>query len=697
MADYYFNYDTGGDGGAGTIGDPFQTLTKATELFTTAALSGGDRLLFARGVTWPITNDNTNLHLKGSSGSYGNHIYIGPYGGGSDRPVFDLQADVEVYVVGRWSSDADANYVTIEGLELTNGYLTSIVNLWGCHHYKLLDLYVHHSDAAGSPPAEGISIHHNTHHVLVDGCEVAYCQGEGIYIGNTTAADQDDFTRFVRVVGCTLHDNENEGVDLKGMSLACFVVDTRLEDNASGSGYDYTQFNLGGQHHRVYNCKIIGTRGSNRWGMYCFYTYGAETNKGCRYLRVSRCLFLNSGRANYGALMIRGDDNEFSHLTFVGGAGSSVWMTSHQWTGNGAQKLRNSIFHDSAQYAIRFEDSGVALSNYTVDYNFYDENVFPNGGDDAVYHGAARTLTWFQAQSQEAHGLCTAPSWDEMAEVYSPATGWAGIDAGVAAATLQDWNKEYGSSPTGAPDMGWCEDGWNTPHRIFDSNFLTTDDFSGTSGVSLHADAAYYLATGGLVAISDTASRYFQRSSLGPLDFCNARFYFNADGLTMASSDEFTLLELRDGSDNVLARVNLNYNGSNKRIRAGAMADDDSVSYTGYHNIAAGWNQVEISWARSLLPSEDDWGQIELWLNEAEVEAVYDVDNDTRTVDKVYLGAPAGVDAGTSGNLYVDSLMLDEVRILGSVMDAPPSSPVVTHVVTVPVVVTVTETVVVGP
>ena len=76
MADYYFNYDTGGDGGAGTIGDPFQTLTKATELFTTAALSGGDRLLFARGVTWPITNDNTNLHLKGSSGSYGNHIYI---------------------------------------------------------------------------------------------------------------------------------------------------------------------------------------------------------------------------------------------------------------------------------------------------------------------------------------------------------------------------------------------------------------------------------------------------------------------------------------------------------------------------------------------------------------------------------------------------------------------------------------------
>lgn len=74
--DYYFSNE-GNNGGAGTIGDPWQTNAK----FNATTFSGGDRIYFSRGDVF------TGPFVLLGSGSSGNPITIGAYGSGNKPEI----------------------------------------------------------------------------------------------------------------------------------------------------------------------------------------------------------------------------------------------------------------------------------------------------------------------------------------------------------------------------------------------------------------------------------------------------------------------------------------------------------------------------------------------------------------------------------------------------------------------------------
>lgn len=657
MTVYYVDATTGNDGDAGTSEAlAWQTLGKVSTEFANGTFGAGDQILLKRGETWTVTGGASALEIKGSSGSFGNHIYIGPYGTGA-RPVITHSGLTEIWLIGRWGGAA-ANYITIEGLELTDGYKTSMINAWSCAYWILKDLLIHDSDAAGSPPAEGISIHDNSHHIWVMDCEIYNCEGEAVYIGKTTSTPQSDYTRRVTVHNGNFHDNYNEGVDLKGISTSCFVTDCKLEDNAVGAGWDVSQFNLGGRYHRVMNCRIKGAAGANRYGMNFFYTY---STLGCRYIKVDRCLFDSCGGASHAALRYNGHDNQVTNCTFYNSPGEAMWIRSSWPTTTAGQKAYNNIFDTTAGYDVLCE-ANCDKRLFDFDYNDYGD-----GSAGIWYWGASRDLNYVQGTlGQEANGISDDPSFAET-DNFTLDAGSPCVNAGDSAATTWNWKLEYGTgAPSGAVDMGWRENGWPLPERVFHSNFNTLDDFTGSSGVSLTAAARYSGNYGGSISIADTVSKYIYRAALGNLDYLYTRLYFDADNVTMASGDEFTLLEVQDDSSNVLGRVTLSYDGADKRVRAAIIDDADTLHWTGYTVANSGWNQIELFWMRSVYSSHADWGEIILYLNGDMAATVTGINNDSRTADEIWAGAVSGLDAGTSGTLYIDLLTADEVREIGT-------------------------------
>jgi len=621
---FYVDATTGDDADSGLTEElAWETVDKVADELAAGNLGAADQVLFKRGETFPLAGSEW-FRVQGSSGTFRYPIYIGAYGTGA-RPIIEHGGTASLPVLGRYAGDDAANYFVFEDLELDGGFNTAQVDIAKCSYWTFRDCYFH-----GCKEDEniGIGVHvwEDSHHILFEDCESAYHEGEGWYIGDNDTTNK---TRRVILRRCNAHDNYNEGIDIK-FCVGVFVTGCTLEDNAPGGDYDYAQCNLGGRHLRVYNTRITGATDSNRWGLNFFYTY---TYTGCRYVRVDRCLFDGCGGGSYAAVRFDGHNNRISNCTFVDTPGDALWFESTWPEMTNEQRVFNNVFEGTlGSYQV------LCQSNADTRLYEFDNNCYGDGKANPWYwNGSARNIDYVQGTlGYEASAVEAAPSFAEETN-FTLNVGSPCINAGDAAETVWDWNKEYGSSPTGGPDCGWQEYGWPRPHRVFESDFGTVDDFSAVSGVSLASAAAYLGTYGGSVSVTDTSSRYVSRTSLGDLDFLYTRVHVNPANLMMGTGDEFTLLQLRDGSDNVLGRVNVNYSGSVYRVRAGIMADDDSVSYTDYFTLLAGWNHVELWWCRSLYTELGNWGEIELMVNGSWVDHVTDVNNDTRQVDRVYL------------------------------------------------------------
>jgi len=162
--------------------------------------------------------------------------------------------------------------------------------------------------------------------------------------------------------------------------------------------------------------------------------------------------------------------------------------------------------------------------------------------------------------------------------------------------------------------------------------------------------------------------------------------------LTMASGDECLVLALHEGITGYnVVRVNLEYNGSNYRVRAGCVDDSNVMNYTGYHNIAAAdWTEVQIRWYAGHYTGKNN-GFLMVYIDGTLKEVVKDLNNHSVGVDKIRLGTIAEVDAGTSGTLYFDNLTVDWLRYIEA--SEPNSITPPAEVYTVTVVTTVVVTV----
>jgi hypothetical protein len=140
----------------------------------------------------------------------------------------------------------------------------------------------------------------------------------------------------------------------------------------------------------------------------------------------------------------------------------------------------------------------------------------------------------------------------------------------------------------------------------------------------------------------------------------SVKLEINTDDLTMANGDEFIFLQANgSGTGGIAFQVEVQFSLPVTAVRlityddAGAATDA-----TSFYNLASGKNIVLIEWKASTGPGNDD-GEGILSIGGVAQETLSGIDNDTHDVDTYDNGPRSGLDAGTTGTLYIDNIQHD--------------------------------------
>ena len=159
----------------------------------------------------------------------------------------------------------------------------------------------------------------------------------------------------------------------------------------------------------------------------------------------------------------------------------------------------------------------------------------------------------------------------------------------------------------------------------------------------------------GLQAIvDDTAPRYVSDWSPVSLRSYASRFYFDPNSISMASGNSHVLFRALDFAARTAFQIELRSYQGEYQIRAYAPWDSGGSTSTPWLRIHDDLHSIEAIWQASSAEGAMD-GALALWLDGELAASGSGIDNDTRRVDKVDLGAVAGLDSGTSGAYYFDA------------------------------------------
>lgn len=677
MANYFVK--NGGNDAADGLSDAnaWETIKQVSDEFDLSTFAAGDTISFKRGDTFPVAAVANRLNVDTVGGAIGNHIVIGAYDSGA-KPIFQ---GTGVGGPGRAIFVDTVNYITVQDIDIEDMDDGSVFVVESAHHVIIQRIDIH--DITATVFAAGFRIRDDSKIIWILDCTVDTLIGEGIYFGRDDTLDE---TKQCWVNNCLFENCAAEGIELKDTTTEIFVTNCTLRDNGTDENPadDWTQISLGGRFHVIYNCRIEGTAGSNRNGIYSGrYQGGVQTNSG-KFNTIERCLFVNctgNRGAIYAAGGVTGEGNQITNCTFVD-CTDGIYCDA----GAAGYVIRNCIFDGITGFAVNMQ---VAETRYDFDYNKYSD------GDIGVWFesAASRNLAaYVQATlGQETNGDSNAASFAETG-MYTLAGGSDAIDSGESTATVYDWNDEY--APSGAVDQGWREFDYDDvkerlgglPHRTFISihdESAVFGRYSGTSGIGLSVDGNVPTPQQGQrsinVNVTSTADRYAERTSLGSLKHFFVSLQIYVDDLTMASGDVFDVFQGLTAGATPIMRIQINYNGANTRVRASLWTDAGAWTDTSYFNLVAGWNHVEVFWSAAPDTATND-GQIALWLNDIEEEHIDTANNHDNTVDRFRVGTPSGLDAGTSGTLYIDIVRLDWLRYMASAISTT------TYLYTTPVV-----------
>ena len=152
--------------------------------------------------------------------------------------------------------------------------------------------------------------------------------------------------------------------------------------------------------------------------------------------------------------------------------------------------------------------------------------------------------------------------------------------------------------------------------------------------------------------VDDTVSIYVTDELPNAETHYRARFYLNPNSITMGEGVDFYIFTGYDTSS--VFQVQFGFSAGSYRIRLRQQNDSNTTTSTAWINIANGSNVIEIEWwAASAAGSIN--GGANLWINGIPSGCLSNLDNDTRRIEFVRLGAISGLNAGTVGTYYLDA------------------------------------------
>jgi RHS repeat-associated protein len=214
----------------------------------------------------------------------------------------------------------------------------------------------------------------------------------------------------------------------------------------------------------------------------------------------------------------------------------------------------------------------------------------------------------------------------------------------------------------------------DTADTIFNADFETANLSQWTSNVNdggnlSASDSADYWGLQGLSALAnDNNPIYAQDDTPNNETQYRARFYFNPNSVTMATNDVLDIFTGRNATNDVV-RIQLQKTAASYQIRAGLLNDAGVWTDTSWYDASSTWGAIEIQY-QAFANS----GSLTLWLDDVQKQSLTYVDNDTRTITDVRLGAQ-GIETGTRGTLYFDDFESRRFSYIGTLPDPGVNDP----------------------
>jgi hypothetical protein len=143
-----------------------------------------------------------------------------------------------------------------------------------------------------------------------------------------------------------------------------------------------------------------------------------------------------------------------------------------------------------------------------------------------------------------------------------------------------------------------------------------------------------------------------------------ARFYFDPNSIPMTSGNAHYILYGYSGASTVVLRIEFRRSSGLYQLRAALLNDGTTWTNSSWFTIGDAPHYVEIDWRASTAAGANN-GYLTFWIDGAQQANLTGVNNDTRRIDSVRLGAVAGIDSGTRGTYYFDAFVSRRLTYIG--------------------------------
>jgi hypothetical protein len=134
-----------------------------------------------------------------------------------------------------------------------------------------------------------------------------------------------------------------------------------------------------------------------------------------------------------------------------------------------------------------------------------------------------------------------------------------------------------------------------------------------------------------------------------------ARFYFDPNSIPMSVSDAHLLLVGSSSGGTVqVLQLELRFQVTGYEVRALLVNDTKVWISTSWFTLSDAPHALELDWRAATAAGANNGG-LTLWIDGIQQADLASVDNDSRRIDQVRLGAVSGVDSGTRGTYFFDA------------------------------------------
>lgn len=143
------------------------------------------------------------------------------------------------------------------------------------------------------------------------------------------------------------------------------------------------------------------------------------------------------------------------------------------------------------------------------------------------------------------------------------------------------------------------------------------------------------------------------------------RFYFDPNSIPMSIGNAHLIFQGFSGNGTMqVLQLELRFQATGYEIRVLLVNDAKGWTSTSWIPLSDAPHVLELDWRASAAAGANNGG-LTFWIDGAQQADLTGIDNDTRRIDQVRLGAASGVDSGTRGTYFFDAFESRRLTFIG--------------------------------